>query len=91
MDVVLKDEIRSARKHYVCDAYSWWVRCNMSENDLLTDDQKLILQASEADKGKILPGQTYRYVRGVFDGKMVTWRARLGMDNLNRDIGLYGD
>lgn len=89
MDVILKNEVRHARKHYICDAYLWWIRCNMSENDCVTNDQRLILSASVADKGKILPSQAYRYVRGINDGRMVTWRGRVGMDNLCREIGLY--
>jgi len=89
MDVILKDEIRVARKHYTCDAYRHWNNCGMGQNDCVADDQRLIVQAAEADKGKILPGQEYRYARGVFEGRMVTWRARVGMEDVCKELGLY--
>ena len=89
MDVVLKDEVRHAKKHYKCDAYAWWTNCNLDLNDCISDDQRLIVEAAEADKGRILPGQLYRYQRGVFGGRMVTWRERVGMGNVCRDLGLY--
>ena len=89
MDVVLKDEVRHAKKHYKCDAYAWWTNCNLDLNDCISDDQRLIVEAAEADKGRILPGQAYRYQRGIFDGRMVTWRERVGMGNVCRDLGRW--
>ena len=89
MDTVLKDEVRTARKQYKCDAYAWWNSCNMSLNDCETPEQRLVVEACEADKGKILPGQTYRYQRGLFEGHMVTWRERVGMADVCRALGLY--
>lgn len=89
MDTILKDEIRTARKTYPCDAYGWWHRSGFGPQDCETDEQRLILEAAEVDKGKILAGQQYRYMRGVFEGRMVTWRERVGMGNVCRDLGLY--
>lgn len=89
MDTVLKDEIRTARKYYKCDAYAWWNRCGMSIGDCETSEQRLIVEAAEADKGKILPGQAYRYRRGVFEGRMVTCRERVGMCGVCHALGLY--
>ena len=88
--VILKDEQRAARKHYKCDAYLWWNSCGGDIREL-TPDQLLIVQAAEADRGRILPGQRYVYRRGVHEGSMFTWRARIGMDNVCRDLGLYED
>jgi hypothetical protein len=86
--VVLKRELRTARKHYKCDATQWFHDCGMGRHDL-DADQKLMLDAAEADRGRILPGQAYLYTRGVHEGQMVTWRARPGMDSICHDHGLY--
>jgi hypothetical protein len=88
MDVVLKDEVRTARKMYPCDAYRWWRVCNFGEHDL-SADQKLMLAGIEAQRGRIMRGARYRYQRGIFEGRMVTWRERLDMGAICRDIGLY--
>lgn len=87
---ILKDELRTARKHYKCDAFAWFHSCGM-RRDELTPDQQLMLDAAEADKGRILPGQAYHYRRGVYEGSMFTWRARPGMDAVCVDHGLYDD
>jgi hypothetical protein len=91
MDIVLKDEVRHAKKVYMCDAYAWWNQCGMNLDDCVNEEQKLIVQASESDHGKILVGQLYRYQRGVFEGRMVTWRERFGMGNVCRNLGLYSE
>lgn len=91
MDVCLKNEVRTARKEYVCDAYAWWVDCGMTENDCTNDEQRKALAAAKAANGRILPGTKYRYLRGPFDGHMSTWRAGLAMDDLCRELHLYED
>lgn len=87
---VLKHELRMARKSYACDATRHFHNCGMSRNDL-DSEQVLMLDAAEADKGRILRGQMYYYTRGVDEGRMFTWRARPGMDSICRDHGLYED
>lgn len=89
MDVILKDELRQARKVYPCDACATWHGAGMSTNDCASAEELLILQAAEADRWKILRGQTYRYVRGVWEGHMATWRERPGMGALVRRHELY--
>ena len=82
MCVVIKDVIRRARKHYACDAYEAWRDAGGRKEDCHTPDGVLILEAVEADGGKILPGQQYRYVRLVGEGTIYTWRERVDMGNL---------
>jgi hypothetical protein len=91
MDVCLKDEVRTARKEYRCDAYAWWVECSMTANDCVNDEQRRVLAAAQAAKGRILPGTKYRYQRGPFEGQMSTWRAGVAMDGLCRELHLYED
>ena len=87
---ILKDEERTARKHYKCDAFARFHNCGM-RRDELAPDQQLMLDAAEADKGRILPGQRYRYARGLHEGSMFTWRERIGMGSICRAHGLYED
>ncbi len=87
---VLKDEVRTARKFYACDASELW--CNYGPpSDAVTADDRLVLDGVKADKWKIRPGQRYRCV--VFrDGReLVTQRARLDMDALCQRHDLYDD
>lgn len=87
---ILKDELRHARKHYKCDAYAWFHACSM-RRDELTPEQQLMLDAAEADKGRILPGQAYHYRRGVYEGRMFTWRAKPGMESVCVAHNLYDE
>jgi len=90
MVLVLKDEVRTARKFYDCDASEMW-RSYGHPRDAVTADERLVLEGVEADKWKIRPGQRYRCV--VFrDGReLVTQRARLDMDALCQRYDLYDD
>lgn len=87
---ILKNELRTARKNYKCDAYARFHACGM-RRDELTQEQQLMLDAAEADKGRILPGQAYHYRRGVYEGRMFTWRSRSGMESICIDHDLYDE
>lgn len=89
MHTLLKDEVRTARKEYRCDAFSWWRNTGLALVDCDTDEQREVIAAAEEAKGMIRPGEKYRYQRGVFEQHMVTWRERLEMGNVCRDLGLY--
>lgn len=89
MDRIIRSQILTARKTYNCDACYWWDRCNMSENDCETDMQRHIVRESEKDGWKILPGQKYRKVVGIHDGKIATCRVRLDMDDLCTELDVY--
>ena len=88
--MLLKDEERTARKFYDCDASELW-RSYGPPREALTADELLMLEGVEADKWKIRAGQRYRCV--VFrDGReLVTQRARLDMDALCQRHDLYDD
>ena len=57
--LILKDEIRTARKFYDCDASAAWNNYGPPRDELPPDD-RLILEGAQADKWKIRPGQRYR-------------------------------
>jgi len=84
-ETILTSELRTARKNYECDAtalfHDYLCNSGMGRNDL-TPDHQLLLDAAEADKGSILPGQMYYYQCGVDDGRMYTWRSRPGMQSV---------
>ncbi len=87
---VLFDQIVMARKVYKCDASETWHNNSMSSIDCKTDDERLILDAAEADGWRILRGQKYRCVRGFDDdNNRFTSRARPGMDSLCQSHDLY--
>ena len=58
---VLKDEVRTARKFYDCDASEMWRSYGLPEKELAADE-RLVLDGVKADKWKIRPGQRYRCV-----------------------------
>jgi hypothetical protein len=88
MDRVLTDELVQARKHYPCDACYHWLQSSCGLNDCTTSEQRLIVEAAEADKWKILPGQKYRKVTGIWEGQLTTYRARPGMQSVIEQLGL---
>ncbi len=91
MERILTDKTVTARKHYRCDASELWLRSGFRLDDCETSDQRLMVEAAEADKWKILPGQAYRRVTGIHEGELCTYRARPGMDAVCRDLDLWDE
>ena len=91
MERVLTDKIMTARKHYRCDASELWRRSGYTVADCETSEQRLMVEAAEADKWRILPGQLYRKVKGIYEGELSTYRARLGMDSVCHDLELFDE
>lgn len=89
MDRVITDKIMTAKKHHLCDASKQWMRTGYDVSDCETDEQRLIVEAAEADKWRILPGQSYRKVTGIHEGDFCTYRARPGMDAVCNDLCLF--
>lgn len=88
---VFTDKIVTAKKHYRCDASEQWNRAGYTPNDCETDDQRLMVEAAEADKWRILPGQAYRKVTGIHEGNFFTYRARPGMDAVCHALDMWED
>ena len=91
MDRVLSDRIVKAMKPYPCDASAVWNNASMSANDCVTVEHQMFLSAAEADNWRILRGQSYRKVMGIYEGEFCTFRARVGMDALCQYFGLYDE
>ena len=91
MDRVLTDEIVQARKHYACDACRQWGRSGYSLSDCETSDQRMIVEAAQADRWRILPGQQYRRITGISEGALTTYRARPGMQSVIEELKLCDD
>ena len=64
MERVFTDKVVTAKKHYRCDASEQWRRAGYTVADCETSEQRMIVEAAEADKFRILPGQAYRKVTG---------------------------
>ena len=91
MALVLKDEERTARKFYVCDASEHWRNYGPPLDVPLSADERLVLEGVAADKWKIRPGQRYRYVAYCEGRTLEVYRARLDMDSLCQNHDLYDD
>lgn len=91
MERVFADKIVTAKKHYRCDASEQWRRSGYTVDDCETSEQRLIVEAAEADKWSILPGQKYRKLTGIHDGDFCTYRARPGMDELCAAMDMWGE
>ena len=75
---LLRDELRTARKHYQCDAYYWFDRAGFGRQDVGADDW-LIVEAVRSDRGKILPGKKYIYQVSVVGSSGFSAPARKWM------------
>ena len=91
MALVLKDEQRTARKFYDCDASDHWRNYGPPLDVPLSADERLVLEGVAADKWKIRPGQRYRYVVQREGRQLEVYRARLDMDSLCQRHDLYDD
>ena len=91
MERVFTDQIVTAKKLYRCDASEQWRRAGYTVADCETAEQRLIVEAAEADRGLILPGQAYRKVTGIHEGDLCTYRARPGMDEVCRDLEMWDE
>ncbi|EMM7672374.1 hypothetical protein RIM32_001007 [Pseudomonas aeruginosa] len=85
---LLRDELRTARKHYQCDAYYWFDRAGFGRQDVDADDW-LIVEAVRSDRGKILPSTKYIYQVRVDGGEFWIFRARPEIDAICRKYDLY--
>ena len=91
MERVFTDKVVMAKKHYRCDASEQWRRSGYTIADCETSEQRMMVEAAEADKLRILPGQAYRKVTGIQDGELCTYRARPGMDAGCNDLDLFDE
>lgn len=91
MERVFTDKIVIAQKHYPCDASKQWKFVGYTLADCETSDQRLIVEAAEADKWQIRPGQAYRKVTGIHEGGIHTYRARPGMHAICIDLDLFDE
>lgn len=91
MERVFTDKIVMAKKHYGCDASKQWNRAGYTVADCETPEQRLMVEAAEADKWRILPGQAYRKVTGIHEGALSTYRARPGMDAVCHDLDMWDE
>lgn len=88
---LLKDEQRTARKLYDCDAsYHWRTYGPPADVELSAGDLRVVEEA-KTDEWKIRPGQRYRYVAQTDGRRMEVYRARLDMDSLCQEHDLYDD
>lgn len=91
MERVLSRKKVLSKKVHICDASYYWCESGYALEDCDTNDQRLIVEAALADGWKILPGQLYLRVNGIHEGSICSYKARIGMDAVCRDLGLFDD
>ncbi|TVO75106.1 hypothetical protein [Sedimenticola selenatireducens] len=77
-----------AKKAYRCDACEWINNVPIDECDL-ADDERHAISAAKADRYKILKGQKYIKVRGIWEGTWQTFRARIDINNICQRHDIY--
>ena len=89
---ILSDKIVTAKKQHRCDASAQWWQSGYTAVHCETADQRLLVEAAEADKWRILPGQAYRHVTAIDDrGELVTYKARPGMDAVCAELDMWDE
>ena len=87
---ILTDKLVMAKRPYTCCACSAWLT-NANNDEPLTPDERLILDAVKADGWKILKGQVYRRITEKRDGELGTIRMRQDMDSLVSKYELWDE
>lgn len=90
-DYTFSSKLVTAKKHYVCQASEQWNRAGYTIDDCETSDQRLMVEAAIADKWRILPGQKYVKMVGIWDGKFGVYRARPGMHAVCDELEMWDE
>jgi len=88
MAELIRSEIRVARKHHDCTAWYWFCRAGYADEEF-TADERLVIDAVRADRGRILPGQQYMYQVSKDGGEIGVFKARLDMNIICCTNNLY--
>jgi len=75
-----------ARRDYNCEAWEW---IDNSDLEDATDEQIKIIEQARKEGCKILKGTLYRKTRGIFEGVFCTYRSRIDLDNICKELELY--
>ena len=77
-----------AKNAYRCEACEWLNNIPIDEGDLSEKEIQTLADA-KADGYKILPGQKYIKTRGLWEGKWETFGARIDVNQICQDHGIY--
>jgi len=77
-----------ARKEYPCGAWDWICNAGLDELDYKPEDWRVI-QDAKKEGCKILKGSKYTKTSGKYDGEFSVFRARIDLDKICQDYGLY--
>lgn len=88
---ILSDTKHIARKTHVCNACEWVeniVVDNLHDYNFTCTELREIVKARR-NKWQIVPGQQYRKVVEVIDGRLEVWRALPAIDAICRKYDIY--
>ena len=88
MDTLLTNKRPVARKEYNCMASDWIRECGWEDSDWSVDEATVIANAKR-DDWMIRKGTRYVYQTGLFDGEIVTFRARVDLHAICVRHNLY--
>ena len=77
-----------ARKDYHCQASDWIENSGLCEGDYDACDWVTIKKA-KSENFRILKGEKYICVRGIWNGVASTFRARIDLDSICKKYELY--
>lgn len=86
-------QIKSARKDHSCTACQAMLDGDSISNikKELTPYELIIFEKMESQKFKILKGQPYMKVTGIYDGDFCTAKYADGMYNIGERFGIFED
>lgn len=87
----IKEKFVIAKKYHGCDASRVWNNANCGVDDCHNADERLILEAAEADGWKIKKGDKYFCQTNSDDGIIYDFKARIDMHNLCLKHDLYNE
>lgn len=82
------ERTHKARKDYQCDAMHWIIELDIEEIGIEPEELAAIQKAKD-EKCRILRGQTYVKVTGIFDGEWSVFRARPEIDDICKKYKVY--
>lgn len=85
--------VKSARKDHYCDACQAILDGDSIQNikKELSPNELTVFEKMESQKFKILKGQPYTKVTGIYDGDLCTAKYADGMYNIGERLGIFED
>jgi hypothetical protein len=88
MWALMTTETRKARKRYLCNAWEWIEGMGVTEHDVDSDEDKVVIKRG---KTHIEKGDEYVMVKGIYDGEWCVYRADVDNERVCSKYGIGCD